>query len=101
MKKLSITEVEAGQVVARPVATSGGQVMIQPGAELTSEIISRLSNLGVDTIWVEGVAEDAKPVEALLADLDRRFKGHEDDSLMLALKAVVADCILQGADPRD
>ena len=31
MKKLSITEAEAGQVVARPVATSSGMVMVQPG----------------------------------------------------------------------
>jgi hypothetical protein len=101
MKKLSITDVEAGQVVARPVATSSGLVMVQPGAELTPEIISRLSDLGIDTVWVEGVSEDAKPIETLLAELDRRFTGHDGDPLMMALKAVVADCIWQGATPRD
>jgi hypothetical protein len=97
MKKISITDAEAGQVVARPVATSSGLVMVQPGAELTPEIIARLTDLGVDTIWVEGVSEDAKPVEVLLAELDRRFTGHENDPLMMALKVVVADCISQGA----
>jgi hypothetical protein len=102
MKKLSITDVEAGQVVARPVATSSGLVMVQPGAELTTEVISRLADLGIDTLWVEGLSEDAKPIEDLLADLDRRFTGHDGDALMMALKAVVADCISQGAvDSRD
>jgi hypothetical protein len=97
MKKLSITAVEPGQVVARRVATSSGLVMVQPGAELTAEIISRLSDLGIDSIWVEGVSEDAKPIGEVLAELDRRFTGHENDPLMMALKAVVASCISQGA----
>jgi hypothetical protein len=102
MKKLALTDVEAGEVVARPIATSSGLVMVQPGAELTTEILSRLSDLGIDTVWVEGVSEDAKPIEELLAELDRRFVGHDDDTLMMALKAVVADCISQGAvNPRD
>jgi hypothetical protein len=97
MKKLSITEVEATQVVARPVATSGGVVMVQPGAELTAEIIGRLADLGVETVWVEGTAENSKPLDVLIAELDRRFSGHEQDSLMMALKAVVVDCISQGS----
>ncbi len=102
MKKLSIADAEAGQVVARPVATSGGMVMVQAGAELTVEIISRLMDLGIDTVWVEGTAENAKPVEQLLAELDLRFSGHDDDPLMMALKAVVVGCISQGAEqPRD
>jgi len=101
MKKLSITQVEAGQVVARPVATSSGMVMVQPGAELTGEIIDRLANLGVDTVWVEGTSENAKPLDVLVAEIDRRFKGHEQDPLMMALKAIVTGCITQGAAPRD
>jgi hypothetical protein len=102
MKKLPLIGAEAGQVVARPVATSSGMVMVQPGAELTAEIISRLVDLGVDTVWVEGTAEDAKPVGELLAELDRRFTGHDDDPLMMALKAVVVGCIAQEAvQPRD
>jgi hypothetical protein len=102
MKKLSITEAEAGNVVARPVATSSGMVMVQPGAVLTAEIIARLANLGIDIVWVEGTTADAKPLEAQLAELDRRFAGHEDDPLMMELKAVVASCISQGgAETRD
>jgi len=60
-------------------------------------VISRLSDLGVDTVWVEGVSENAKPLDEVLAELDRRFTGHENDPLMMALKTVVASCISQGA----
>jgi hypothetical protein len=102
MKRVQIIEAEAGQVVARPVATPSGMVMVQPGAMLTSEMIGRLSDLGVDAVWVEGVAPDAKPVEVLLAELDERFAGHDDDALMMELKSVIVHCISQGtADARD
>jgi hypothetical protein len=97
MKKVSITETEAGQIVARPVATSSGMVMVQPGAVLTTEIIGRLADLGVDVVWVQGVSADAKPIGTVLTELDRRFVGHEDDPLMMELKSVVVDCISQGA----
>lgn len=76
--------------------------MVQPGATLTDEIVSRLANLGVDAVWVEGTADDAKPLDQLLAELEGRFAGHDNDLLMRELKAVVADCIRQGAaDTRD
>jgi hypothetical protein len=97
MKRVPITEVEAGHVVARPVATSSGMIMVQPGAALTPEIISRLVDLGIDAIWVEGVSADAKPMDAVLAELDQRFAGHANDSLMMELKAVIAGCITAGA----
>jgi hypothetical protein len=102
MKKIQLSAVEPGEVVARPVATSSGMVMVQPGAVLTPDIIARLENLGVDWVWLEGAAADAKPLEVVLAELELRFAGHDGDALMMELKDVVASCIRQGAtDARD
>ncbi len=102
MKKLAITAVEPGQVVARPVSTPGGMVLMQPGAMLTSDLIARLLNLGVDQVWLEGVGPDAKPVDTLLAELQERFTGHEQDPLMMELQQVVASRIRQTCmDERD
>jgi hypothetical protein len=102
MKKIQLREVEPGEVVARPVATSGGIVMVQPGAVLTQDIIARLENLGVDSVWLEGAAANAKSLDVVLAELDQRFAGHDADALMMELKDVVASCIRQGAmDARD
>lgn len=96
MKKVAITEVEPGQPVLRPVTTANGTVMLQAGAVLTPEIAARLSNLGVDSVWIAGESPDAKPVEKVLEELERRFVGLEDDPLMMELKAVVAGRIRQG-----
>jgi hypothetical protein len=102
MKKVQIIEARPGDVIARPVATASGMVMVQPGAVLTSEIVERLVNLGIDVVWLEGLAADAKPLETVLAELDQRFDGHSGDPLMMELKAVVSSCIRQGAmDARD
>jgi hypothetical protein len=102
MQKVAIISVESGQVVARPVATPGGMVLMQPGATLTGDLIARLMDLGVDHVWLEGVGPDAKPVETLLAELEERFTGHEQDSLMMELQHVVANRIRQaGMDGRD
>ncbi|HEY3380235.1 MAG TPA: hypothetical protein VGK32_00620 [Vicinamibacterales bacterium] len=97
MKKLRITEVEAGEVVARAVTTNSGVVLMQPGAVLTSDLISRLVNLGVDMIAVEGTGPDTKSVEVQLAELADRFTGHEQDPLMMELQAIIATRIRQGA----
>lgn len=102
MKKVKISDVEPGAVAARPVSTRGGQVMVQAGGVLTSEIISHLTNLDVEEVWVEGASPDAKPPEVLLEELDRRFARHQADPLMMELKAVIAGLISPGArDTRD
>ena len=84
-------------MVGRPVVTPGGVVLMQPGAVLTEDLIARLLNLGVDIVWLQGSGPDAKRVETLLAELDQRFVGHDHDSLMMELKAVIANRIRQGA----
>lgn len=90
MRKLPLTEVAAGSIVARPVVAGSGVILVRPGTELTPELLARLDALHVDAIWLEGSSPDAKPVEQLLAELDTRFMGHEEDDLMTELKAVVA-----------
>jgi hypothetical protein len=102
MKKVKLTDIEPGAVVARPVSTQGGQVMVQARTVLTAEIIGRLANLNVDDVWVEGASPDAKAAEVLLAELDERFAVHEADPLMMDLKGIIAERLRQGAtDTRD
>jgi hypothetical protein len=57
---------------------------------LSAELIGRLKNLAVDALWVEGQDPNARPVEELIEELNRRFAGHEQDRLMMELKAIVA-----------
>jgi len=89
MKRLPIGDIEPGETVARPVTTSGGVVLVQSGTRLTAEILRRLGALGVDAVWLNGSAADARPTAELVGDADRRFAGYEHDELMMQLKAVV------------
>jgi hypothetical protein len=96
MKKLPLGKVSPGEVVARPVATSNGVVLVQPGTALTPEMVRRLEALGVESVWLEGTAADARTPGELLAELDDRFGGHEGNELMMALKAIVGAGLVQG-----
>jgi hypothetical protein len=97
MKKLPLSEARPGEVVARSVVTSGGVILVQPGTVLTADILARLADLRVETVCLEGASADARPVEEILQELDRRFAVHEQDDLMMALKAAVAARVAQGA----
>ncbi len=100
MKRVAIGEVQAGDVVARPVVTTSGVVLVRPGTQLSAELLARLEDLHIDAIYLEGQSADAPPVDELLAALDRRFAAHEGNGLMMELKAVVAARLNQGASER-
>jgi len=102
MKKTSIDSARPGDLVARPVVSASGVILVAAGAVLRAEMISRLRELGIERLWVEGEAEDAKTPEQMAAELDRRFLGHEHDPLMAELKAIVASlAAADRADSRD
>jgi hypothetical protein len=90
MRKISLEEAQPGQMVTRPISSAAGVVLVQPGTALTPELLNRLRNLSIDTIWVEGLDPNAKPVEQVLQELDQRFAGHENDRLMMELKEIIA-----------
>ena len=89
MRKLSIGDIAPGGIAARPVTASAGVVLVQPGTKLTAEILSRLKALGIEEVWLEGPAAVGRPTAEILAEVEQRFSGHEDDELMMQLKAVV------------
>jgi hypothetical protein len=65
--------------------------MGQPGTVLTAAIIERLQNLGIDSVFVDGPEPaGTKPLKLALQELDQRFEGHEQNTWMMKLKAVVA-----------
>ena len=67
--------------------------MIQAGAELTAALIERLRGMGIDTVVVASDDESTaatRPLAELLAELEERFTGHEQDARMMQLKDIVA-----------
>jgi len=92
MKKVSINELEAGMVLAKPVMR-GAMLILAEGTELTNAWVSRIEDMGVEHLFVEGAAEHAVPKEEALALLDARFKLVEDDPCMYFLKKIVKEHI--------
>lgn len=64
-------------------------VLVQAGTELTEALIARLAALGIESVCVGGSALSPDERREVLAKIDRRFAGHEGNSWMMALKAIV------------
>lgn len=92
MARISLGQARAGQEVVRPVVNNNGVVLVQAGTRLSESLIERLRGLGISFIVVAGadpIVPGPAPA-AQLAELDRRFAGHDDDPLMSELKRIVA-----------
>jgi hypothetical protein len=97
MKRIGVHEAQPGQVVVQAVFGSAGLALLRPGSVLTADMISRLSNYGVATLSIEDDGAEVRPIEERLRDLDARFAGHEQDTLMRRLKEVIAAQMREGA----
>jgi hypothetical protein len=63
-------------------------VLVQAGTVLTESLIGRLKALGVTSVVVagpDGPGQD-QPVEEVLQELDHRFRGFEEDELMMGIR---------------
>ena len=92
MKKVSIHELEEGMVLAKPILR-GSVVILAEGTGLTSLWISRIEDMGIEHIFVEGMAEQAVSKEEALSLLDARFRMVDNDPQMRLLKKIVKEHI--------
>lgn len=53
MRLININFVEEGAVLARPVISSSGKVLLQSGIPLSASYIQRLANMGFDVLFIE------------------------------------------------
>lgn len=53
MRKLHISSVRPGDVIAKPIFTESGNILLGSGMEMTDRYIDRLKNMGIDTIYIE------------------------------------------------
>lgn len=100
MPRVKVRDLKPGQVVAAPVTSGAGVILVQAGAALTATQIARLADMGIDSVVVSGggvlTAEERARV---LADLDARFAGHEQHRWMTELKEIVARILVGGPSP--
>ncbi|MDR2861299.1 MAG: hypothetical protein LBV07_01955 [Syntrophobacterales bacterium] len=92
MKKMLINDLEADMVLAKPILR-GSMVILAEGTVLTDTWISRIEDMGIEYIFVEGTMEQAIPLDEALTLLDGRFRLVENEPSMGFLKKIVREHI--------
>ncbi len=58
MRKLHITSVKPGDVIAKSIFQENGNVLLGMGVQLTERYIERLKQLGIDTLYIQDKRTD-------------------------------------------
>jgi len=92
MRRITIDKLEPGMILAKPLMR-GTMVILGEGTQLTDAWVSRIEDMEIDHLFIEGSPEQAIPKEEALAQLDARFKHVEDQPHMKFLKKIVREHI--------
>ncbi len=95
MRKISADKGQVGDVLAEPLTTGQGRVLLPKGAKLSAAVLSRLDGWGVSALSVEGEDVDTTGVEKLLEDLEFRFADLEGDSVMMQIKEIARSHLMK------
>lgn len=77
--------------MALQVLNKRGMMVLPKGAKLTLFLLERLRRMGVMEVAVEGQDPNAPPPKScdqLLADLEARFTGLEENALMMEIARI-------------
>ena len=91
MVRISVSKLEAGMKLAKPVSAKSGMVMLGGGTALTAKWIERIQDMGITNVFVEGLPVQAVTREEALADLNARFSRVEGKPFMNMIKNVVKE----------
>ena len=93
MPKIPVEQLRPGMKLARPLENTSGMVLMAAGTELTEARISKIENMGVDSVYIDGPSRPARPKEELLAALEERFRKVENSPPMAVIKKAVKEHI--------
>lgn len=76
MKRVILTELLPGMVLAKPVTNSAGLPVVAEGAVLDEVMIARFKKLDLPSVFIEGEAGSAggKTLAELEVELEHRFR---------------------------
>ena len=101
VQKIPIKLVAAGMKLAKPAVNDRGVVLFGTGAELTDDIIARLSKAGVKRVTVEGhpvnTGGQEKDLGQEIAELHGRFRSVENDPLMRKIRGFFVERLKERA----
>jgi len=103
MKKLRIELLQSGMVVAKDIMDITGKLLVAKGVTLSEQLIPRLSQRGVDLVWVESDEEEdpfspeeiAEIKRRIGEELDKRFRLVAQDPIMSGLKEKILGYLIE------
>ena len=93
MPKISVSSLEPGMKLAKPITAKNGMVMLGEGTELTETWIERIRDMEIASVFVEGPPVQAVPKEEALANLDARFAQVINKPYMSLIKKITKEHI--------
>ena len=93
MPKVTIDKLVPGMKLSHPLTAPNGLVLLSEGTELTEKWISRIGDMNVDFVHIEGPADPGMPREEMMARLDARFAPVETRPPMCRIKKIVREHI--------
>jgi len=93
MPKIPVEQLKPGMKLARPLENASGMVLMAEGTELTEARISKIENMGIDSVYIDGPSRPARPKEELLAALEERFSKVGNSPPMALIKKAVKEHI--------
>ena len=90
MQTIPVDQAQVGDIISEPLLNAEGKVLLPKGARLSPAVLSRMRGWGITSLTVEVSGSEAegseRPPEEILVELERRFEGLQDDSLMMFIK---------------
>lgn len=99
MQKIPLKTAQPDMILAKAVVRDNGVVLIAAGTVLSSSLIYRLENMGIEQVVVEGSSLDAQGNAEELAQKRERlnylFRNFKDDHYMQQAKKIIDDYYVQ------
>jgi hypothetical protein len=93
MPKIPVAKLEPGMILAKPIMTPNGMVMLGEGTELSEKWIERIQDMEIASIFIDGPPIQTISREEALANLEARFTLVEGNPYMNSIKKLVKEHI--------
>ncbi len=93
MPKIPVTKLQPGMILAKPIMTPNGMVMLGEGTELNEKWIDRIQDMEIASIFIDGPPVQTMPEEEAIANLNARFALVADKPHMNVIKKIVKEHI--------
>ena len=97
MQKIPLELARPDMVLAKPVTRENGMVLVAAGTRLTDALISKLGNMGVEEVAVQGDSLGmgdgcgAEALEKKRERLEYLFRNFKEDAYMQRMKSLISD----------